>query len=74
MGNFNTITVYLPIGIQDRARELKIPFSSVCKAAILAEIDRVEKEQISGVIKKVDFHRVEDATPEIDWMQKHDEG
>lgn len=69
--NKNQLTIYLPRGIQDRARELFIPLSAVCKAAILAEIERREQEQIAGVKKS--FHRADD-TPELIWMDRRNEG
>jgi hypothetical protein len=63
VSNPNNLTIYCPTGIQERARGLHLKVSEVCRRALLAEIERVEKEQISGVISKPTFHRGND-TPE----------
>ena len=62
--NPNNLTIYCPVGIQERARQLKVKVSEVCRKALQTEIERIEKEQISGVIQKPTFHRREDDTPE----------
>jgi hypothetical protein len=62
----NNLTVSVPIGIIERGRQLKVKFSEITKAAILAEIARIEADQINGVVKNPNvFHRQDDTTTPI---------
>jgi len=64
--NVNQLNVYVPCGIQERARELKIKVSEVCRKALQSEIERIEADQIKGVVRNPNaFHRQDDDTTPV---------